>query len=54
MAIMKIRLYGDDVLRKKNKYIKKFDKKLVELVNSMFDTCMRQKASVLLHLRWDC
>ncbi len=38
MAIRKIRIYGDEVLRKKAKVIKKFDKQLNKLVNDMFET----------------
>ncbi len=37
MAKLRIRTYGDDVLRKKTKYIKTFDQKLQRLIEDMFD-----------------
>ena len=38
MAILNIRIYGDEVLRKKTKFVKTFDKKLEKLVHDMFET----------------
>ena len=38
MAIRKIVTYGDDVLTKKCRTVEKFDDRLNELVNDMFDT----------------
>lgn len=38
MAVRKIVLYGDEVLRKKTKFIKTFDKRLSKLIEDMFDT----------------
>ncbi|RJP22370.1 MAG: peptide deformylase [Candidatus Omnitrophota bacterium] len=37
MARLHIRTYGDDVLRKKTKYIKTYDRKLLQLIEDMFD-----------------
>ncbi len=37
MARLKIRIYGDEVLRKKNRYVKQFDEKLKKLVDEMFE-----------------
>jgi len=36
MAKFKIRIYGDEVLRKKTKFVKTFDKKLQQLIDDMF------------------
>lgn len=38
MAVRPIRIYGDEVLRKKTRYVKTFDKKNEKLVADMFDT----------------
>lgn len=38
MSRMRIRIYGDEVLRKKTRVVKKFDKKLQELIEDMFET----------------
>ena len=38
MARLDIRIYGDEVLRKKTKFVKQFDKKLEKLVHDMFET----------------
>jgi peptide deformylase len=37
MAKLDIKIYGEEVLRKKTKYVKAFDDKLKKLVNDMFD-----------------
>ncbi|MEW6236787.1 MAG: peptide deformylase [Candidatus Omnitrophota bacterium] len=38
MPKLNIRIYGDDVLRRKTHYIKKFDDRLAKLVDDMFET----------------
>lgn len=38
MSKLKLCFYGNEVLRKKTKFIKKFDNSLVKLVDDMFDT----------------
>lgn len=43
MPKLKIRTYGDEVLRKKTKIIKKFDENLEELVHQMFDLMYEAK-----------
>ncbi len=37
MPKLKLKIYGDEVLRKKTRFIKKFDDKLVDLADSMFE-----------------
>lgn len=38
MAVRTICLYGDDVLRKKTRFVKTFDKKTHKIVDDMFET----------------
>ena len=43
MPKLKIRTYGDEILRKKAKIIKRFDKELEQLVHQMFDMMYEAK-----------
>lgn len=38
MSKLDIRIYGDEVLRKKTRVVKNFDKKLQKLIDDMFET----------------
>ena len=37
MSKLSLHIYGDEVLRKKTRFVKKFDKKLMQFIEDMFD-----------------
>ena len=43
MAVLRVRLYGDPVLRKKCQEVEEVNKKIRELLNSMADTMYRNE-----------
>lgn len=43
MALRQIRLFGDDILRKKSKEVKAVDNKIRQILNDMAIPCMIQK-----------
>ena len=43
MAVLKVRLYGDSVLRKKSKEVEKVDKEIKKLLDNMAETMYRNK-----------
>ena len=42
MAIRKIRLYPDEILRKKSREVETIDAKIIELIGDMLDTMYEQ------------
>ena len=42
MAIRKIRMYPDEILRKRSKEVEKIDSKIIELLGDMLDTMYEQ------------
>ncbi len=54
MALRKLRLEGDDILRKKSRVVKEVNDKIKNLVEDMIETMYDNQASVLQHHKLVC